>query len=147
MVGDEEQAARHLYRSIDCFSLTNRMQAKYAIQIAASLAYLLAIEQIRGISEGSCHPLRGFCVSGGDQTVDSVRVVFDIDLGIALLLEGDLIQARAVLTELRRFCPVFASLEARITRILPILNCLSARGVMRRLRLIWLEKKDDETIC
>ncbi len=48
MVGDEEQATRHLYRSIDCFSLTNSMQAKYAIQIAASLAYLAEIEQVRG---------------------------------------------------------------------------------------------------
>lgn len=48
MVGDEEQATRHLYRSIDCFSLTNSMQTKYAIQIAASLAYLAEIEQVRG---------------------------------------------------------------------------------------------------
>ena len=51
MVGDEEQATRHLYRSIDCFSLTNSMQAKYAIQIAASLAYLAEIEQVEGISK------------------------------------------------------------------------------------------------
>ena len=48
MVGDEKQATRHLYRSIDCFSLTRSMQDKYAIQIAASLAYLAEIEQIRG---------------------------------------------------------------------------------------------------
>ncbi|MEG3142414.1 tetratricopeptide repeat protein [Streptococcus sp. 2A/TPW/M5] len=30
----------------------------------------------------------------GDQAVDSVRVVFDIDLGIAYYWKGDLIQAR-----------------------------------------------------
>ena len=64
MVGDEEQATRHLYRSIDCFSLTNSMQAKYAIQIAASLAYLAEIEQVRGISS-SGHPLRRGSAFGG----------------------------------------------------------------------------------
>ena len=87
MVGDEEQATRHLYRSIDCFSLTNSMQAKYAIQIAASLAYLAEIEQVRGHFQVAVTHL-------GDQSVDSVRVVFDIDLGIAYYWKGDLVQAR-----------------------------------------------------
>ena len=94
MVGDEEQATRHLYRSIDCFSLTNSMQAKYAIQIAASLAYLAEIEQIRGHFQVAVTHLEEVLRLVGDQAVDSVRVVFDIDLGIAYYWKGDLIQAR-----------------------------------------------------
>ena len=93
MVGDEEQATRHLYRSIDCFSLTNSMQAKYAIQIAASLAYLAEIEQIRGHFQVAVTHLEEVLRLVGDQAVDSVRVVFDIDLGIAYYWKGDLIQA------------------------------------------------------
>jgi len=94
MVGDEEQATRHLYRSIDCFSLTNSMQAKYAIQIAASLAYLAEIEQIRGHFQVAVTHLEEVLRLVGDQAVDSVRVVFDIDLGIAYYWKGDLVQAR-----------------------------------------------------
>lgn len=94
MVGDEEQATRHLYRSIDCFSLTNSMQAKYAIQIAASLAYLAEIEQVRGHFQVAVTHLEEVLRLVGDQAVDSVRVVFDIDLGIAYYWKGDLIQAR-----------------------------------------------------
>ena len=94
MVGDEEQATRHLYRSIDCFSLTNSMQAKYAIQIAASLAYLAEIEQIRGHFQVAVTHLEEVLRLVGDQAIDSVRVVFDIDLGIAYYWKGDLIQAR-----------------------------------------------------
>lgn len=94
MVGDEEQATRHLYRSIDCFSLTNSMQTKYAIQIAASLAYLAEIEQIRGHFQVAVTHLEEVLRLVGDQAVDSVRVVFDIDLGIAYYWKGDLIQAR-----------------------------------------------------
>ena len=94
MVGDEEQATRHLYRSIDCFSLTNSMQAKYAIQIAASLAYLAEIEQIRGNFQVAVTHLEEVLRLVGDQAVDSVRVVFDIDLGIAYYWKGDLVQAR-----------------------------------------------------
>ena len=94
MVGDEEQATRHLYRSIDCFSLTNSMQAKYAIQIVASLAYLAEIEQIRGHFQVAVTHLEEVLRLVGDQAVDSVRVVFDIDLGIAYYWKGDLVQAR-----------------------------------------------------
>ena len=94
MVGDEEQATRHLYRSIDCFSLTNSMQAKYAIQIAASLAYLAEIEQIRGHFQVAVTHLEEVLRLVGEQAVDSVRVVFDIDLGIAYYWKGDLVQAR-----------------------------------------------------
>lgn len=94
MVGDEEQATRHLYRSIDCFSLTNSMQTKYAIQIAASLAYLAEIEQIRGHFQVAVTHLEEVLRLVGDQAVDSVRVVFDIDLGIAYYWKGDLVQAR-----------------------------------------------------
>ena len=94
MVGDEEQATRHLYRSIDCFSLTNSMQAKYAIQIAASLAYLAEIEQVRGHFQVAVTHLEEVLRLVGDQSVDSVRVVFDIDLGIAYYWKGDLVQAR-----------------------------------------------------
>ena len=94
MVGDEEQATRHLYRSIDCFSLTNSMQAKYAIQIAASLAYLAEIEQIRGDFQVAVTHLEEVLRLVGDQAVDSVRIVFDIDLGIAYYWKGDLVQAR-----------------------------------------------------
>ena len=94
MVGDEEQATRHLYRSIDCFSLTNSMQTKYAIQIAASLAYLAEIEQVRGHFQVAVTHLEEVLRLVGDQAVDSVRVVFDIDLGIAYYWKGDLIQAR-----------------------------------------------------
>ena len=94
MVGDEEQATRHLYRSIDCFSLTNSMQAKYAIQIAASLAYLAEIEQIRGHFQVAVTHLEEVLRLVGDQAVDSVRVVFDLDLGIAYYWKGDLVQAR-----------------------------------------------------
>ena len=94
MVGDEEQATRHLYRSIDCFSLTNSIQAKYAIQIAASLAYLAEIEQVRGHFQVAVTHLEEVLRLVGDQAVDSVRVVFDIDLGIAYYWKGDLIQAR-----------------------------------------------------
>ena len=94
MVGDEEQATRHLYRSIDCFSLTNSMQAKYAIQIAASLAHLAEIEQIRGHFQVAVTHLEEVLRLVGDQAVDSVRVVFDIDLGIAYYWKGDLVQAR-----------------------------------------------------
>ena len=94
MVGDEEQATRHLYRSIDCFSLTNSMQAKYAIQIAASLAYLAEIEQVRGHFQVAVTHLEEVLRLVGDQAVDSVRVVFDIDLGIAYYWKGDLVQAR-----------------------------------------------------
>ena len=94
MVGDEEQATRHLYRSIDCFSLTNSMQAKYAIQIAASLAYLAEIEQVRGHFQVAVTHLEDVLRLVGDQSVDSVRVVFDIDLGIAYYWKGDLVQAR-----------------------------------------------------
>ena len=65
MVGDEEQATRHLYRSIDRFSLTNSMPAKYAIQIAASLAYLAEIEQVRGHFQVAGHPFgRGPTLGG-----------------------------------------------------------------------------------
>ena len=94
MVGDEEQATRHLYRSIDCFSLTNSMQVKYAIQIAASLAYLAEIEQVRGHFQVAVTHLEEVLRLVGDQSVDSVRVVFDIDLGIAYYWKGDLVQAR-----------------------------------------------------
>ena len=94
MVGDEEQATRHLYRSIDCFSLTNSMQAKYAIQIAASLAYLAEIEQVRGHFQVAVTHLEEVLRLVGDQSVDSVRVVFEIDLGIAYYWKGDLVQAR-----------------------------------------------------
>ena len=94
MVGDEEQATRHLYRSIDCFSLTNSMQTKYAIQIAASLAYLAEIEQIRGHFQVAVTHLEEVLRLVGDQAVDSVRIVFDIDLGIAYYWKGDLVQAR-----------------------------------------------------
>ena len=94
MVGDEEQATRHLYRSIDCFSLTNSMQTKYAIQIAASLAYLAEIEQIRGHFQVAVTHLEEVLRLVGDQAVDSVRVVFDIDLGIAYYWKGNLVQAR-----------------------------------------------------
>ena len=94
MVGDEEQATRHLYRSIDCFSLTNSMQTKYAIQIAASLAYLAEIEQIRGHFQVAVTHLEEVLRLVGNQAVDSVRVVFDIDLGIAYYWKGDLVQAR-----------------------------------------------------
>ena len=94
MVGDEEQATRHLYRSIDCFSLTNSMQVKYAIQIAASLAYLAEIEQVRGHFQVAVTHLEEVLRLVGDQSVDSVRVVFDIDLGIAYYWMGDLVQAR-----------------------------------------------------
>ncbi|WP_313964953.1 AAA family ATPase [uncultured Streptococcus sp.] len=94
MVGDEEQATRHLYRSIDCFSLTNSMQVKYAIQIAASLAYLAEIEQVRGHFQVAVTHLEEVLRLMGDQSVDSVRVVFDIDLGIAYYWKGDLVQAR-----------------------------------------------------
>ena len=94
MVGDEEQATRHLYRSIDCFSLTNSMQTKYAIQIAASLAYLAEIEQVRGHFQVAVTHLEEVLRLVGDQAVDSVRVVFDIDLGIAYYWKGDLVQAR-----------------------------------------------------
>ena len=94
MVGDEEQATRHLYRSIDCFSLTNSMQAKYAIQIAASLAYLAEIEQVRGYFQVAVTHLEEVLRLVGDQSVDSVRVVFEIDLGIAYYWKGDLVQAR-----------------------------------------------------
>ena len=94
MVGDEEQATRHLYRSIDCFSLTNSMQVKYAIQIAASLAYLAEIEQVRGYFQVAVTHLEEVLRLVGDQSVDSVRVVFDIDLGIAYYWKGDLVQAR-----------------------------------------------------
>ena len=94
MVGDEEQATRHLYRSIDCFSLTNSMQAKYAIQIVASLAYLAEIEQIRGHFQVAVTHLEEVLRLVGDQAVDSVRVVFDIDLGIAYYWKGDFVQAR-----------------------------------------------------
>ncbi|MGC3942042.1 AAA family ATPase [Streptococcus koreensis] len=93
MVGDEEQATRHLYRSIDCFSLTNSMQVKYAIQIAASLAYLAEIEQVRGHFQVAVTHLEEVLRLVGDQSVDSVRVVFDIDLGIAYYWKGDLVQA------------------------------------------------------
>ena len=94
MVGDEEQATRHLYRSIDCFSLTNSMQAKYAIPIVASLAYLAEIEQIRGHFQVAVTHLEEVLRLVGDQAVDSVRVVFDIDLGIAYYWKGDFVQAR-----------------------------------------------------
>ena len=94
MVGDEEQATRHLYRSIDCFSLTNSMQAKYAIQIAASLAYLAEIEQVRGHFQVAVTHLEEVLRLVGDQSVDSVRVVFEIDLGIAYYWKRDLVQAR-----------------------------------------------------
>ena len=94
MVGDEEQATRHLYRSIDCFSLTNSMQAKYAIQIAASLAYLAEIEQIRGYFQVAVTHLEEVLRLVGEQAADSVHVVFDIDLGIAYYWKGDLVQAR-----------------------------------------------------
>ena len=94
MVGDEEQATRHLYRSIDCFSLTNSMQAKYAIQIAASLAYLAEIEQVRGHFQVAVTHLEEVLRLVGNQSVDSVRVVFEIDLGIAYYWKGDLVQAR-----------------------------------------------------
>ena len=94
MVGDEEQATRHLYRSIDCFSLTNSMQAKYAIQIAASLAYLAEIEQIRGHFQVAVTHLEEVLRLVGEQAADSVHVVFDIDLGIAYYWKGDLVQAR-----------------------------------------------------
>lgn len=94
MAGDEEQATRHLYRSIDCFSLTNSMQVKYAIQIAASLAYLAEIEQVRGHFQVAVTHLEEVLRLVGDQSVDSVRVVFDIDLGIAYYWKGDLVQAR-----------------------------------------------------
>ena len=94
MVGDEEQATRHLYRSIDCFSLTNSMQTKYAIQIAASLAYLAEIEQIRGHFQVAVTHLEEVLRLVGEQAADSVHVVFDIDLGIAYYWEGDLVQAR-----------------------------------------------------
>ena len=94
MVGDEEQATRHLYRSIDCFSLTNSMQAKYAIQIAASLAYLAEIEQVRGHFQVAVTHLEEVLRLVGDQSVDSVRVVFEIDLGIAYYWKGDLVKAR-----------------------------------------------------
>ena len=94
MVGDEEQATRHLYRSIDCFSLTNSMQVKYAIQIAASLAYLAEIEQVRGHFQVAVTHLEEVLRLVGDQSVDSVRVVFEIDLGIAYYWKRDLVQAR-----------------------------------------------------
>ena len=69
------------------------MQAKYAIQIAASLAYLAEIEQSRGPFQVAVTHLEEVLRLVGDQAVDSVRVVFDIDLGIAYW-KGDLIQAR-----------------------------------------------------
>ena len=93
MVGDEEQATRHLYRSIDCFSLTRSMQDKYAIQIAASLAYLAEIEQIRGHFQVAVTHLEEVLNLVGDQAVESVRVVFDIDLGIAYYWQGDFAKA------------------------------------------------------
>ena len=94
MIGDEEQATRHLYRSIDCFSLTNSMQTKYAIQIAASLAYLAEIEQIRGHFQVAVTHLEEVLRLIGEQAADSVHVVFDIDLGISYYWKGDLVQAR-----------------------------------------------------
>ena len=103
------------------------------------LAYLAEIEQIRAIS-GSVTHLEEVLRLVGDQAVDSVRVVFDIDLWDCLLLKGDLFKHASVLTELRRFCPVFVSLKEELLEFyqssLPV-----SKGIRRRLRIIWLEKK------
>ena len=148
MVGDEEQATRHLYRSIDCFSLTNSMQAKYAIQIAASLAYLAEIEQIRGHFQVAVTHLEEVLRLVGDQAVDSVRVVFDIDLGIAYYWKGDLIQARLCFDRAQKILSsVRFPWKGRIARILPILDCLSARGSGEGCGLSGSKRKDDESIC
>ena len=102
------------------------MQAKYAIQIAASLAYLAEIEQVRGHFQVAVTHLEEVLRLVGDQSVDSVRVVFEIDLGIAYYWKGDLVQARFYFDRAQKVLSgVRFPLEGRIARILSILNRLS----------------------
>ena len=60
-------------------------------KLQASLAYLAEIEQVRGPFQVAVTHLEEVLRLVGDQAVDSVRVVFDIDLGIAYYWKGDLI--------------------------------------------------------
>ena len=147
MVGDEEQATRHLYRSIDCFSLTNSMQAKYAIQIAASLAYLAEIEQSERPFPSSCHPLRRGPTFGGRSSC-WFRPMWSLILILGSPIIGRRFGPSSPLfwTGLRRFLSSVRFLEGRIARILPILNCLSAWRSREGCSLSGSKRRNDETI-
>lgn len=97
MIGDEEQATRHLYQSIDCFSLTQTLQKKYSIQIAAALDYLAEIEQIRGnLSVAQAHQQEAIGLIDPDVT-EPFSVAFYIGLGITHYLQEDFQQAEEIL--------------------------------------------------
>ena len=57
------------------------------------MAYLAEIEQIRGHFQVAVTHLEEVLNLVGDQAVESVRVVFDIDLGIAYYWQGDFAKA------------------------------------------------------
>ena len=61
------------------------MQAKYAIQIAASLAYLAEIEQVRGHFQVAVTHLEEVLRLVGDQAVDSVRASLILILGSPII--------------------------------------------------------------
>ena len=97
MIGDEEQSLRHLYQSIDCFSLTASLRSKYSIQIAAALDYLAEIEQIRGnFTTALAHQKEAIELTE-NKTAEPSIFAFYIGLGLTYYQLKDYEQAERIL--------------------------------------------------
>ena len=84
----------------------------------------------------------------GDQAVDSVRVVFDIDLGIAYYWKGDLIQARRCFDRAQKILSSvrFPWKEELLEFYQSLIACQQGdQG--EGCGLSGSKRKDDETIC
>ncbi len=135
-LGMRQAARRICIAPLICFSLANSSRPEPYKNFKLRLACLAEIRQVRAFQVAVTHLEE--VVGGRDQAVDSVRVVLILILG-SPIVEGDLIQARRCLTELRRFCHV-RSLGRKNCLILPILDSLSARGSTREKVAAYLSK-------
>ncbi|KXT78055.1 BTAD domain-containing putative transcriptional regulator [Streptococcus sp. DD13] len=97
--GDEEQATRHFYQSLDCFSLTRSLQQHYPIQIAAALDYLAEIEQIRGNYTVALAHQEEALQLVQRENMESIAIVFEIGRGISHYLMGDFKRSKEVLDQ------------------------------------------------
>ncbi|KXT74384.1 Transcriptional regulator, LuxR family [Streptococcus sp. DD10] len=123
MIGDEEQATRYFYRSIDCFSLTTSLQEKYPIQIAAALDYLAEIEQIRGNYRVALAHQEEAIHLVDKKKMEALATIFTIGQGISYYLMGDFIEARNSLNKAHRVlsCLSFPWKEAQLELYLALL--------------------------
>jgi len=125
IIGDEEQSLHHLYRSIDCFSLTASLRSKYSIQIAAALDYLAEIEQIRGnFTTALVHQKEAIDLTENKTSEPSI-FAFYIGLGMTYYWLGDHEQAEKIFLKAKKALETlsFPWKEAQLEVYLALIGC------------------------